>query len=50
MDPPTPELIEFAKYIAMMIVVFVMIQDVNVWTLLTKPGDRKRIYRRDHRF
>ena len=52
MDPtdPTPQLVEFAKYIAMMIVVFVMIQDVKVWTELTKPGDRKRIFQRERRF
>ena len=47
---PDPELVEFAKYIAMMIVVFVMLQDVRVWTELTKPGDRNRIFPRERRF
>ena len=42
---PTPELVEFAKFIAMMIVVYVLIQDGKVWTEITKPGDRKRIFR-----
>ena len=44
---PDPELFEFAKFIALMIVVFVMIQDVRVWTELTKPGDRRRIFQRE---
>ena len=41
---PDPDLLEFAKFLAMLIVVFVLITDVKVWTTLTKPRERRRIF------
>ena len=43
---PADDILDIAKFIAMLIVVFVMIQDMKVWTDLTKPGERQRLIKR----
>ena len=47
MDPAADDILELAQFLAMLITVFVMIQDMQVWTDLTKPGERQQLIKRE---